>query len=332
MAAIRSRSPFPLTSRRTSSLSPPLRSLGGVAPSSLGRSPFSLTSRRTSSLSPPLRSLGGVAPSSLGRSPFSLTSRRTSSLSPPLRSLGGVAPRLIRSLTRIAHLLICSSVSCRRWWGWSGGRDRPFDGGEGVVDGLGIRPAALGEVVLAATATAEGLGGDADQPARLEAPIPGRLTDRDDHNGAVLRHPGDGHDGGPPAEPSAYVHGQPAQIVGAGAVGGAVRDEADSVHVAGAVGQRPSSRQNLLGPDPLQLLLGVPEPGDDAGDALGEFGARRFQLLRQLADEHALLGEEAEGVDAHERLHPPDARADGFLAEHLDQAELPGPRDVRAAA
>src|SRR5207248_1837632 len=86
----------------------------------------------------------------------------------------------------------------------------------------------------------------------------------------------------------------------------------------------------LRRPQPGQLALGVPQPGHDAGDALGQLLRARLELLRQLADEDALAGQEPERVDADERLHAPHPRADRRLAQQLHQAELPGaPRSAR---
>jgi hypothetical protein len=48
--------------------------------------------------------------------------------------------------------------------------------------------------------------------------------------------------------------------------------------------------------------------------------------------EHVLLGQEAERIDARERLDTPDTGPDRRLGQDLDHAELPGPGHVRAAA
>src|SRR5208283_2309260 len=85
-------------------------------------------------------------------------------------------------------------------------------------------------------------------------------------------------------------------------------------------------------PQPLHLALGVPKPGHHGRDPLRKLLARRLELLTELADQRALPGQEAERVDAYQRLDPAHTRPDGRLAEHLDQAELAGPGHVRAAA
>ena len=82
----------------------------------------------------------------------------------------------------------------------------------------------------------------------------------------------------------------------------------------------------------VDLLLGVPQPAEDAGDPLGQLLGPHLEHLGELADEHVLAGEEAVRVDADQRLDPAHAGADRRLAEQLDQAELAGARGVRAAA
>ena len=94
----------------------------------------------------------------------------------------------------------------------------------------------------------------------------------------------------------------------------------------------PADSSSRAAAQPLQLALGIPEPGNHGRDSLRQLVARRLELLAELADQRALPGQEAERVHAHQRLDPAHARADGRLAEHLDEAELAGPGHVRAAA
>ena len=61
------------------------------------------------------------------------------------------------------------------------------------------------------------------------------------------------------------------------------------------------------GPQSLQFTLGIPEPAQHAGDALGKLLAGRLELLAELVDQHALPGQEAERVQAHERFDPAHA-------------------------
>src|SRR5690606_2491715 len=203
---------------------------------------------------------------------------------------------------------------------------------EGVADRGRVRAAALGEVVLAAPASPEGLGGDPDERAGLQAALARALRDGADHAGPVLRHAGDHDDGGAGHQPAADVDRELAQVVCGGPVGGAVAHERDAADVLGAVGQGSRHGEDLLGAELLQLLLRLAEPGDDPGDPLGQLLLARLHLLGELRHQDALAGQVAEGVDADEGLDAADARADRRLAQHLDQAELPGAGHVGAAA
>src|SRR5262249_5678028 len=122
------------------------------------------------------------------------------------------------------------------------------------------------------------------------------------------------------------------EVVGADATGCAVSDVRDTADVLGAAGELSRDLQDLPGADALELLLGLAELGDQSGDAFGQLLAADLQLLGELGHEDVLLGQEAERVDAHERLDTAHAGADGLLAQHLDQAELAGPGDVGATA
>ena len=96
---------------------------------------------------------------------------------------------------------------------------------------------------------------------------------------------------------------------------------------------RSAGRPEQLGRlEPGELPLGVAEPGHDRGDPLGELLRAGLELLAELVHEDRLAGQEPERVDAHQRLDPAHAGADGRLAEQLDQAELARPGHVGAAA
>src|SRR5689334_11870944 len=75
----------------------------------------------------------------------------------------------------------------------------PLDGLDRGLDGAGVLAAALGDVVLAATSAAEGLGGGADEFAGLDAALAGGLVGGDHGQRAVVGDREQGHDGGPAA-------------------------------------------------------------------------------------------------------------------------------------
>ena len=119
------------------------------------------------------------------------------------------------------------------------------------------RSAALRDVVLAATATPERLGGDADQSPGLEPPLAPRLVDRGNDHGPVGGDTGDHDDRRSVGrEPAAHVKRELTQVVGAGAVRRAVRHDGDSAEVTGLRGQLARHLEHLRGAEPLQLLLG----------------------------------------------------------------------------
>ena len=66
-------------------------------------------------------------------------------------------------------------------------------GPQRVVDGLHAGAAALGHVILAATAAAERLGRDADEPARGQAAFAAGVVDRGHHDRPLGRDPHDDH-------------------------------------------------------------------------------------------------------------------------------------------
>src|SRR5690606_3450422 len=212
-------------------------------------------------------------------------------------------------------------------------RDGLFDEPQRVADRLGTAAAARRDVVLAATATSGRLGGDADQSPGLEPALASRLVHRGDHHGPVGGDAGDHDDRRPVGrEPAAYVQRELTQIIGGSAIRRAVCHDGHAAQVGRLARQLARHLEHLGGADLLQLLLRGAEPADDALDALGQLLAARLELLAELRDEHALAGQEAEGVDADQRLHAAHARADRLLAQHLDQAELAGAVDVGAAA
>src|SRR5690349_21085332 len=99
--------------------------------------------------------------------------------------------------------------------------DETLHGVHGVTDGGRVLAAALGDVRLAATAAAEGLGGRAHQVTGLEAALAGGLVGGDDGQRLAVVDREQGDHGGPAAlDAAAHVEDQLAQVVR----GGAVRD------------------------------------------------------------------------------------------------------------
>ena len=141
-----------------------------------------------------------------------------------------------------------------------------------VADRLRSCAAALGDVGLAATAAAERLGGDADQSSGLEPALAGGLVDRGDHHGPVGGDTGDHDDRRSVGrDPAAHVERELAQVVGAGAVRHPVRRPRRRRRTSPAwAASSPAACEHLLGAEPLDLLLGVAQPGDHAGDPLGQ--------------------------------------------------------------
>src|SRR5690242_5927598 len=116
---------------------------------------------------------------------------------------------------------------------------RVLDPGQRLGDLGRVAAAALGHVVLAAAATAEGLGRDLDQVAGAHAPPTGRLVGSHDDQRTVLGHAGHRDDAGPVvAEPAAQVQRQPAQVVRTDPGARVVADEAHPEDVPGAGDQR----------------------------------------------------------------------------------------------
>ena len=105
-------------------------------------------------------------------------------------------------------------------------------------------------------------------------------------------------------------------------------------HVLRAAGQVARVAEQRGGLEPLQVTLGVAEPGHDRGDPLGQLLAAGLELLAELADQRALAGQEAERVDADQGLHPAHPGPDRGLAQDLDQAQVarPGARGCRRTA
>ena len=88
------------------------------------------------------------------------------------------------------------------------------------------------------------------------------------------------------------------------AVGHLMRHVEHAVHVLSPRHQVSGDVRELRRLHSLDVTLGVAKPGDDAGDPVGQVRARRLELLGELADEHALARQEAERVDADQRLDP----------------------------
>ena len=134
------------------------------------------------------------------------------------------------------------------------------------------------------------------------------------------------------AEPGAHVEHERAQVVGRDALAGVVADEAHPADVARAL-HEPGRRAEHLGLlDGRDLLLGVAQAAEDAGDAVGQLVATTTDDVGELADDGRLAGEVGVGVDTDERLDAAHARADRALAEQLDDADLADARRVRADA
>src|SRR6185437_11982313 len=86
------------------------------------------------------------------------------------------------------------------------------------------RPAALGDVVLAAAAAAERTGRGQHELARAQAAIARRVVDGHHNRGPVGRHPGHHDDAGPIGrDQAADVERQPPDAVRGGAIGHPVR-------------------------------------------------------------------------------------------------------------
>ena len=86
------------------------------------------------------------------------------------------------------------------------------------------------------------------------------------------------------------------------------RDQRGPADVLGAVGERARRGEHRGGADLLQLLLRGAQPLDDCADALGQLLGPGLELLGELGDQHVLAGQEAERVDADQRLDPAHAR------------------------
>src|SRR5690349_24224392 len=95
-----------------------------------------------------------------------------------------------------------------------GVRDQPLDGLDGLADRGRVLAAALGDVRLAATAAAEGLGGGADQVTGLEAAVAGGVVGGDHRERLAVVDGEQGDHGGASAlDAAAHVEDQPAQVV-----------------------------------------------------------------------------------------------------------------------
>src|SRR5690606_16178649 len=206
-------------------------------------------------------------------------------------------------------------------------------GVDGVTHGGRVLAAALGDVRLAATAAAEGLGGRADQVAGLQAAFAGRLVGGDHRQRPAVVHREEGHDGGPAAlDPAAHVEDQLAQVVGGRAVRHPAGDHGDPADVLGALGQPGGGLEHLLGAELLDLLLGVLELAEHGGDLLRQLLRAALQQLGELVDHGVLAGQEGVGVDTDQGLDAAHTGADGGLAEQFHQTQLGGVVDVGAAA
>src|SRR6266536_2529382 len=122
--------------------------------------------------------------------------------------------------------------------------------------------AALGHVRLPAAIPAEGPRRGTHQGTRRQAEPPARLIDRDDYDRLVRGHADDRHHRGPPARhPAAHVEREPADVVGFGAIRHTVRDQGQPADVLGAGRDLPRRLEQAGRAQPLQLALGVPQPG-----------------------------------------------------------------------
>ena len=153
---------------------------------------------------------------------------------------------------------------------------RALDGRERLGDLGRVLAAALGDVVLAAAAAAEGLGGDPDQLAGLDAALAGRLVGGHDDHRAALATPVQGDDAGRlGAEPAAHVEGQLAQVVGAGAVAASWPTTGHAVDVPGAPASPPAAASTCSARTCSSSFSASLSRVDHAGDPLGQLLAAR---------------------------------------------------------
>ena len=169
------------------------------------------------------------------------------------------------------------------------------------------RSATLRDVVPAAAAAAQRTRRGHDERARLEAARPASVVNRYHHRRPPVRG-SDRHDDARPVrrDPAADVQRHLPDLIGGHAVGNAVGDKGGTAEVLGAVGFLGRVAEQLCGLQPVQVALGVAQPGDDPGNAIRQLLPPRFELLGQLAHQDALPGQIPERVDAYQRLDPPD--------------------------
>ena len=124
--------------------------------------------------------------------------------------------------------------------------------------------------------------------------------------------------------PAAHVEDQLAQVVGGGAVRHLAGDQGDAADVLGALGEPGGGLEHLLGAELLDLLLGVLQLAEHAGDLLRQLLRAALDQLLELGDDRVLPGEEVVGVHADQGLDTAHAGADRGLAEQLHQTQLGG--------
>ena len=106
----------------------------------------------------------------------------------------------------------------------------------------------------------------------------------------------------------------------------------DAVDVARLLGEVAGGRLHLLAPGPLELALGVLEPGDHGTDALGELVGSGPDQGGQLRHDGPLARQVAQGVDADEGLDAAHPRPDRRLAGDGQRADLARVLHVGATA
>src|SRR5690606_18690275 len=193
-------------------------------------------------------------------------------------------------------------------------------GGPGAVGG----PAALGALVLPPAPAGGAPGGARDGVAGPQAELASPGVCRDDDGGPPVARPGDRDDRGTGVpEPAADVEGQGAEVV-ARDLTGVVRDDERPGDVGRAVGDLACPGEELLATEGRELLLGGLEPAHEAGDPLRELLGPAAEQVGHLADEDVLLGLEAVGPRADERVDAAHAGPDGRLAEQGDPPDVAG--------
>ena len=189
-------------------------------------------------------------------------------------------------------------------------------GREGRVHPRRVATRALGQVGLAAAARPERRREHGGQLAGAQA---GGLAGRVDRGDEVLDPVDVGHGDDHPgsvAQAGPHLGGQAAQVTAADPVGSGDRGQQGAVDVFGRGGELTGAGQDLARPDPFQLLLGRPQPGDEGGDPVGQFLRAGLQGVAELVDQRPFRGQEAQRLDPDVGLQTTHAGADRGLPQH----------------